>query len=146
METNSNEYQYIHLWLKKTYGKANHCDFCTNPKGGFQWALKKGMDHARNSDHYHQLCQSCHKKYDITQEARENMAKAKMGNKNLLGFKFSDKSRDKMRNSRLNKKDTEQTRQNKSIAGKKKIITALHKQHIKESWIIRKQKKQQKCA
>jgi len=146
MKVGSGKYMYIHKWLREKYGKANHCEHCNKIKKRYVWALKKGFEYGKDVNNFIQLCDSCHRRYDITDEARLKQSKAKLGNKNLLGFKFSLESRAKMSKSHLGKKDTLKTKVKKSIAGKKKIITDLHRQHIKESWVIRKQKKQSSCV
>lgn len=41
-----NSYTDIHEWLGKTYGKANHCEFCeTKTAKRYEYALKKERQH-----------------------------------------------------------------------------------------------------
>lgn len=60
------EYNYIHNWIRKNYGKANTCEFC-NVAGQkrYHWALKKGETYSKNISSFIQLCVKCHSKYDF---------------------------------------------------------------------------------
>lgn len=74
------EYYRIHSWLIHHYGNANHCEMCDGVKAKrFEYALKKGENHARNIENYLSLCPSCHRKYDITEQTRENLSKGITG-------------------------------------------------------------------
>jgi hypothetical protein len=76
------EYFRIHNWLSYYYGKANKCENenckAVSPKR-HEWALLKGKDHKRNRNNYIQLCPSCHRKYDYTQEHRNKISLSKKG-------------------------------------------------------------------
>ena len=76
------EYFRIHNWLNYNHGKAIKCENekCTsvNPKR-FEWALLKGKDYAKDRNNYIQLCPSCHRKYDFTEDQRLNQSKAAKG-------------------------------------------------------------------
>ena len=76
------DYGNIHTWLKNNYGKASKCENkdCTykSPKR-YEWALIKGKQHKKDRDNYMQLCPSCHRKYDLTAQIRENISKGKKG-------------------------------------------------------------------
>lgn len=75
-----NEYRYIHIWLRKTFGHAKRCENCGTKKAErYEWALKRGCTYQRIRKLFKQLCPSCHRKQDITPEARKNMALAKLG-------------------------------------------------------------------
>lgn len=83
MKANYNKtYFRIHSWLIYWYGSAKCCENkdCgyRNPKR-FEWALIKGRKHEKKRSSYIQLCPSCHRKYDFTEEARCNLSKAKKG-------------------------------------------------------------------
>lgn len=58
------EYQRIHYWLKKNYGKATRCESCTRPNKVFNWALKNGLNYDYKRSNFMQLCRSCHAKQD----------------------------------------------------------------------------------
>ncbi len=77
-------YDNIHQWLKCNYGKASCCENkkCTykTPKR-FEWALVKGKSYEKNIQNYIQLCPSCHRKYDFTEEIRLNNKRAALNNK-----------------------------------------------------------------
>jgi hypothetical protein len=80
VETNSVNYFNIHQWLKRHYGKASKCENkgCINTAATkFEWALKKGMNHERNINNYLQMCISCHRAYDMTEEHKKNISVSK---------------------------------------------------------------------
>lgn len=73
------EYQSIHRWIRKTFGKASKCEHC-DVKGHskYEWALKNGAKYEKNIDNYIQLCPSCHRKCDETELSRMNRKNAKL--------------------------------------------------------------------
>ena len=75
-------YQGIHIWLRKTFGKANKCEICgltnTAKKKYFHWALLKGKTYQRKRENFWMLCLKCHRHYDDTVP--------KGWNKGLIGF------------------------------------------------------------
>tara|TARA_R110000851_G_C12661114_1_gene521437 strand:+ start:74 stop:490 length:417 start_codon:yes stop_codon:yes gene_type:complete len=75
-------YFRVHSWLIYWNGRANHCSNkdCTfeNPKR-FEWALKKNKKYKKNVSNFIQLCCSCHRKYDLTDEIRQKISKSKKG-------------------------------------------------------------------
>lgn len=80
------EYRAIHNWLTKNYGKPNSCCnlLCSHKSGTFQWAIKKGYDHARDISRYVNLCSSCHLMYDFDNERKEKMRKSMIGKNSKL--------------------------------------------------------------
>lgn len=70
------EYQAIHYWLKKVYGKANKCEGsnCLGLSQNYQWAKKSGVGYDFKRNNFHMLCRSCHTKQDITEESIKKMA------------------------------------------------------------------------
>lgn len=76
------EYFRIHNWLSYHHGKASKCESqdckSSTPKR-FEWALIKGKKHCRNVKNYIQLCPSCHRKYDITEDTKKNMSESRKG-------------------------------------------------------------------
>lgn len=53
-----------HLWIKRHYGKADHCENNTLHKSKrYEWANISGK-YLREVTDYRQLCTSCHRKYD----------------------------------------------------------------------------------
>jgi len=66
-------YNTIHPWLSRNYGKAKICEMknCPGKSKCFDWALKKTKVHKKLRSHYMRLCRSCHFKYDMTPEKRE---------------------------------------------------------------------------
>lgn len=79
-----NKYKYFHKKLKWINGVAKKCESVDckslSPKR-FEWALRKGCEYSSNVEDYIQLCPSCHRKYDLTDKARENMSIRKQGEK-----------------------------------------------------------------
>jgi len=77
-------YLDVHLWISKNYGKATKCemDNCCykNPKR-FEWALIKGRKLENNISNFWQLCPSCHRKYDYTEERKIKFAISRTGKK-----------------------------------------------------------------
>ena len=63
-------YHAIHFWLQRLYGKADKCENegCTGKSNSYEWALKSGLEYERKRESFIQLCKSCHRKYDLTEE------------------------------------------------------------------------------
>jgi hypothetical protein len=144
MRIDKNKYYNIHLWIKRKYGRATHCEFCSNPMKRFEWALRKGFKYDYNINNFIQLCRSCHINYDMNDEWKRNISNAKKGNTNLLNFVFTEKSKYKMSIAHLGKKLSDETKMKMSNVAKGKRKSKLHAQHIKESWVLRKLN-QMKC-
>jgi len=55
-------YKNVHGWLRYHHGKANKCQNpnCKGKSIKYEYALKKGLEHARNINHYMELCKVCH--------------------------------------------------------------------------------------
>ena len=56
-----------HEHIRKSYGKADHCDNprCSGKSKKFEWSKKDhNTPYTRNIDEYQQLCNSCHQRYD----------------------------------------------------------------------------------
>jgi hypothetical protein len=69
------KYFGIHGWLKRTYGAAKvcqnpDCEFKDAKK--FEWALKKGRKYEKNVGNFLQLCVTCHRRYDETEDSKAN--------------------------------------------------------------------------
>jgi len=72
-----NELSYggIHTWLRRKFGKAKECEICQKSYcRNYQWALKKGFSYIRRRDYFFQLCVSCHRKYDYTNQQRKKIS------------------------------------------------------------------------
>jgi len=78
---NIDNYQRVHQWLAYHYGRAYKCEHCNGTKKSKrnEWALKKGFKYEKNVDNFIQLCSSCHKLYDFTEETRKKQSLAKIG-------------------------------------------------------------------
>jgi hypothetical protein len=74
------EYLKIHTWLKYHYGNAQKCEICGRlGQSRYEWALKKGCSYERKRGNFFELCPSCHRKYDITDEVKQKISKSRMG-------------------------------------------------------------------
>ncbi len=73
-----------HEKVKKKAGKASKCENpdCSypNPKR-YEWALRKGHSYSADPADYIQLCPSCHRKYDYTEDHKNKLKAAKYGDK-----------------------------------------------------------------
>ncbi len=82
MNKQDKNYNNCHAYISRHYGKATKCENleCSykNPKR-YEWALLKDKDYSKNIEDYIQLCPSCHRKYDFTEEKRFNMSNAHKG-------------------------------------------------------------------
>lgn len=78
------DYEKIHRWVRKKYGYAQYCENidCTRKSKTFQWALKRGYKYEKKINNFIQLCVPCHKKYDMTDNVRENISNGKKQNLN----------------------------------------------------------------
>jgi len=83
LKVNSSAYSKVHYWIKKEYGRPIKCEDseCSykNPKR-YEWANISGEYKYERSD-WMQLCPSCHRKYDITDEIRKRMSEGRRGMK-----------------------------------------------------------------
>lgn len=87
IELGSSQYRTVHNWLNRHYGKAALCENsnCLKTSTAFEWALKKGYQYAKKKDNFLQLCTSCHRKYDFSENCRavikENFKKGRQARK-----------------------------------------------------------------
>lgn len=64
-------YSGIHMWLRSEYGKANTCESeiigieCRNNTSRYHWAKLRGKRYERKRENFIQLCNSCHRIYDL---------------------------------------------------------------------------------
>lgn len=54
----------IHRWLASTNTKSGACEFCGRADKPTQWAKKAESAYTRSIKDYHELCLSCHRRYD----------------------------------------------------------------------------------
>lgn len=85
-------YGAFHTWLKVNFGKADRCENsnCEKKSINYNWALLKEKDYEHKRINFWMLCISCHRKYDFTEEIRENLSEAHKG------IKFSEETKQKM--------------------------------------------------
>jgi hypothetical protein len=131
-EKENKEYFRIHYWLRQTFGKASICENinCKHLSKRFEYALKKGFEHEKNRENYIQFCKKCHQEYDYTKEWGTHLKGIPSGfkgkhhtkeNKDFfrqihLGTSWSKEQREKLEG----RKDTEETKKNKSLSNKGK--------------------------
>lgn len=83
VEVTTQSYYRIHRILCAKYGKAKKCEFSDTHIGKrYEYALKKGCTYSEDIQDYIQLCPSCHRKYDITDEIRKKMSASRSGRPN----------------------------------------------------------------
>jgi hypothetical protein len=76
------EYSGFHSKLRRINGKANKCENadCNKPNAKrFEWALIKGRKYSSDRKDYIQLCSSCHRKYDETEERKRKISENHKG-------------------------------------------------------------------
>lgn len=75
------EYYRIHHWLRRFYGKACKCQHpdCTGKSDKYEWALNNDFEYDFKVENFLQMCTSCHRNYDMTQEKKDNISKARTG-------------------------------------------------------------------
>ena len=62
----ASKYSALHSWLRTNFGSATTCENCGNPNGyKCEWANISG-EYKRERSDFKQLCQSCHKKQDMS--------------------------------------------------------------------------------
>lgn len=74
-------YVGVHLWLRKTYGRASKCEHCAVLGKKYQWANISG-NYLRSRDDFLELCVSCHKNYDMSAEQKYIFSQLSRGNTN----------------------------------------------------------------
>lgn len=61
----------VHYWVAKNYGKANRCENDSTHAGKrYEWA-NISREYRREQSDWKQLCPSCHRKMDYTDEQRK---------------------------------------------------------------------------
>lgn len=80
------EYNKIHKWLIRIYGKATHCESltCKGECKVFDYALIKGQVYSQDRSKFSMLCRSCHVKYDERDDTIEKKASFHRGRKRGL--------------------------------------------------------------
>ena len=75
------DYTNIHMWITYHYGKPSICEneSCKKTSKKYEWALKKGHEHAKNIDNYIRLCRACHWHYDVDDKIDEWKSKVSIG-------------------------------------------------------------------
>lgn len=77
---NHDHYVKIHVWMYRNFGKADHCSKNKNHVSKtYEWANISGKYKQDVSD-WMQMCPSCHRKYDYTEEQRNKIILRNKGN------------------------------------------------------------------
>lgn len=67
-------YEAVHSYLRNKYGSANMCEGVPGIRCRksiyFDWAKKEGCKYEKKRENFIQLCKSCHRAYDMTEEKR----------------------------------------------------------------------------
>jgi len=126
---NTNEYRHLHWWIKKHYGHANKCENpeCPGICKKYEWALKHECEYDYDINNFKQLCISCHKKYDMTQERKDKISKYQREKV------VSEETKKKLSESNKGKKVSKETREKQRNAKLGKPLSKEHKKHIRES-------------
>ncbi len=84
------QYRNLHHWLDRHFTK-DKCEGDTCPDKGYRlcWSLKKGCEYERKRENYLILCNSCHTRYDFSEETRKKQAEN--ARRTLNGFKKGHK-------------------------------------------------------
>ncbi len=79
--TDYRDYQAIHYWLRKNYGKADKCknEDCEGISNTYSWSLKKGLGYEYKRENFEMLCRSCHAKLDMTESGKKRISKYHKG-------------------------------------------------------------------
>lgn len=79
-------YDRVHSWIKSNYGNADRCESsdCNGKSNSYHWAKLHSASYDYNINYFVMLCQSCHKKYDMTDKTRLKMSVSKRGENHPL--------------------------------------------------------------
>jgi len=82
-KTNKYLYISIHTWIRHKYGSATKCtsENCKGKSKIFDWCKLKEKEYDYNINNFVEMCRSCHRKYDMTEDIRKSLA-SRNGNKN----------------------------------------------------------------
>ena len=131
------EYESIHKWIRRNYGKATKCEHCPNPSKRYDWALKKGYEYKRDISYFMQLCRSCHVKYDFTEERANKISKLQLGiNNNFYGKVFTEDMKAKQREKKNCKVIISENTETGEILISESITVAASKLNLHKSNII----------
>ncbi len=78
-------YFATHFRVNKKWGKAKICERCETTDKRLEWSNNGNLDSNDRSD-WEQLCVSCHRKKDMTDEIREGNRLKALGNKNRHNY------------------------------------------------------------
>lgn len=72
-------YHAIHKWLVKHFGSAQLCEGeqCNGKSKLYHWAKLNDREYEHKRENFIQLCSSCHRKYDMTDDLKLTMSQSK---------------------------------------------------------------------
>lgn len=79
IDINSTEYRVIHKFILYRYGRAPLCIWDDSHTGRFEWANVTGV-YTKELDNYLPMCVSCHRKFDYTEQMRDEFRSRIVGN------------------------------------------------------------------
>lgn len=105
------EYNVLHNWIKRKYGKAVKCENpnCKHKSIYFDWALKKGKKYERDISNFMQLCKSCHVAYDWTDNQKTLMSKR------MIDYFSNPQNRENLRQKKIGSTHTDEVKKKMSI-------------------------------
>lgn len=83
-------YWRVHTWLIKFHSKNGVCEMqgCqVETPSRTEFALKRGYTYEKKRENFLELCPSCHRKYDYTEELREKNRLSHTGKENPSRWK-----------------------------------------------------------
>lgn len=90
------QYWTIHAWVRRNKPKSGICIECK--KTCKTWWANISGEYKRSLDDYKEMCPSCHRKMDYTDEWRHNVSLATKGKNNpFYGKKHSKETKEKLR-------------------------------------------------
>lgn len=122
---NATVYGRVHHWLRNNHGKANYCEGkeCSGKIKKYEWAKKNDKEYECVRDNFMQLCISCHRKYEVTDEERKRRSermKNKSGVKAIAyGHRPTEETKRKISESKTGKKRPD-------VAARNKILKTKH--------------------
>lgn len=104
---NRKEISSLHSKLRNKHGSATKCSNkeCSKKSFIYEWALITGREYTDNPDDYIQLCRSCHRRYDLTENKRKKAIKNLMWSNGKSKTKLTEKIvfeiRDRIKNGEI---------------------------------------------
>lgn len=67
----------FHQYINKHHGRPKICENkeCKGKSKDYDWCIKTGRKYSHNIEDYLRMCRSCHRRYDLTPEKKEQAIK-----------------------------------------------------------------------